>query len=178
MWIGRKKSGSEWCKGKNSWLMLAKVQWPRWFMPLKWIAGNNIKLHFSHHFFHCPFALWFFAFIARRKSKARHQLLKISMDGPGSGLVMAVIKKYENNHIFHWHHIIFCNVNIVALSTMNVEMRRGRRVVESLVALENGASVFTHTFFSILTSFPQWAWSMDASHSTSTNRAIPHSYGK
>jgi hypothetical protein len=90
----------------------------------------------------------------RRKSKARHSLLKISMDGPESGLVMVEIKNLKTNTLFT-DHLIFCNFNIVALSTMNVEMHRSVQVVGSLVALENGACVFTYTIFSILTSLPQ-----------------------
>jgi hypothetical protein len=97
------------------------------------------------------------------------------MDGPENEFVIVAITN-ENKSIFYWSHLSFCNSDIVALSTMNGEMHGGMWGVQSLMVVENGAIGFARMIFSIPAISPQQAWSMDASHSTGTNRVMLHSY--
>ena len=48
-------------------------------------------------------------------------------------------KENESKYIFYGSHITFCNSNFVASSKMHGEMHGGRPVVQSLMAVENGA---------------------------------------
>jgi hypothetical protein len=70
----------------------------------------------------------------------------MSMDGTENELVMVMIKD-EIKYIFYLSHLIFCNSNSAASSTMHGETYGGGRVVPSLMVMENGAIRFVGTFF-------------------------------
>ena len=59
---------------------------------------------------------------------------------------------------------------------MHGEMHGGRRVVPSLMVVENGEIGFMCTIFWIPALLPRQA-TADASHGTGKKRMVPHSYG-
>ena len=71
----------------------------------------------------------------------------ISMDGTENELVMVAIKMRLNT-FFYLSHLIFCNSNSAASSTMHGETYGGGLVVPSLMVPENGAIGFVCMFFS------------------------------
>ena len=73
---------------------------------------------------------------------------------------------------FQLSHLIFCNLNIAKLSTINVEMHGGAGCSISDGCRDRGDRVRTQFFNS-----PWQARSMDMSRSTGTHRATPHFYG-
>ena len=77
-------------------------------------------------------------------------------------LVIVAIKKYENNQIFQWSHLIFCNSNIVALSTSDAVMHRVGQVVASLMVVERGTIVVAPIDFLIAVRLSQQEWNMIA----------------
>jgi hypothetical protein len=123
--------------------------------------GKNIKYHEFSPLCHFPFALLYFEFAARRGHAG---MSMISIDGTENELVMVGIK-YEIKYIFYLSHLIFCDSNSAAPSTMYGETYGGRRVVTSLMVAENVAIGFACTVFLIPAISLQRAWSMGASHS-------------
>jgi hypothetical protein len=71
----------------------------------------------------------------------------------------------EIKYIFYLSHLIFCNSNSAASSTMHGETYGGGPVVPSLMVAENGAIGFVCMFFPIPEISPRRARSVDASHS-------------
>ena len=71
---------------------------------------------------------------------------RISMNRIENELVTVAIK-HEIKCIFYLSHLIFCNSNSAASSTMHGEMHGGEWVVPSLMVVENGAIGFVCTIF-------------------------------
>ena len=84
------------------------------------------------------------------------------------------------NTFFYLSHLIFCNSNSAASSTMHGETYGGGQVVPSLMVMENGAIRFVCMIFLIPHHSKHRVWmqaTMDTSHSTSKKRVAPHFYG-
>ena len=73
IWRGREDNGSELAVGRKDQSMLARLQWPQWFVVLYWISC--LKNYISQ-FFYFPFAPRYFSFSAIWLSKEEELVAK------------------------------------------------------------------------------------------------------